>query len=381
MGHADPLSFAYTNTKSERSSATVEERLATDQRQMQSTTYSPDSTIAGDPPAATGRILVVEDSPLMRSMLIRLLGRVGHTDVLTADSGESAFAILRCADDTNPSSIDLILMDMVLPDLDGITAITTLQASEQLKKIPVIMVTAMHDPETLRSAFEAGATDFITKPINEVELLARVGAALRLKNEIDRREARERDLLLVSEQLAQANEQLRQLSLTDPLTGLANRRCFDQVLQGEWARAIRDNSSITLLLADIDEFKQYNDTFGHQEGDRCLVQVGEAFRSIAYRSTDLAARYGGEEFAILLPNTDLDGGVIVGQRLVDSVLALQIPHAASANRKMISASVGVASITPSGMNRSDQLIAQADEALYEAKRTGRSRVVIYQPAT
>jgi diguanylate cyclase (GGDEF)-like protein len=326
--------------------------------------------------AQTGRILVVDDSALMRAMLVRLLKQVGQTDVLTADSGASAFATLGFDDDSNPEAIDLILMDLVLPDTDGIAAIRALATREHLRKIPVIMVTAMQEVEVLRGAFEAGATDYLTKPLNEVELLARVGSALRLKREIDRREARERELLAMQEQLAAANAQLEQLSRTDPLTGLANRRSFDQALASEWARGLRQRTPLALLLIDVDHFKRFNDTYGHQEGDRCLIAVAGALREAASRASDLAARYGGEEFAILLPDTAADGGRAVGERALATLAALAIPHRASSVGSIVSASVGVACITPETGIAAQALIAAADRALYRAKEGGRGRVVV-----
>ena len=180
-----------------------------------------------------GRILVVDDSALMRSMLVKMLKNVGYTDVLTAGSGAQAFELLGVTEDSNPAAVELILMDLMLPDTDGIAAIRTLATRKRLRTVPVIMVTAMQDSETLRGAFEAGATDYITKPVNEVELLARVGAALRLKREIDRREARERELIAITNTAA-ANARLEQISLTDGSPGwriaaTSIRSC------GEWA--------------------------------------------------------------------------------------------------------------------------------------------------
>jgi diguanylate cyclase (GGDEF)-like protein len=339
---------------------------------------SGDNPTSADPPSAapTGRILVVDDSALMRAMLVRLLRQVGQTDVLTADSGASAFATLGFDDDSNPAAIDLILMDLVLPDTDGIAAIRALASRKRLRNIPVIMVTAMQEVEVLRGAFEAGATDYLTKPLNEVELLARVGAALRLKREIDRREAHERELVAMSQALATANAQLEQLSRTDPLTGLANRRSFDQVLASEWARGLRQRTPLTLLLLDVDHFKRFNDTYGHQEGDRCLIAVAGVLREAASRASDLAARYGGEEFVILLPDTDAEGGRAVGERALATLATLAIPHRASSVGPFVSASIGIASCIPEARTSAKALVEAADRALYRAKETGRARVMV-----
>lgn len=315
----------------------------------------------------------------MRSMLIRMLKNVGYTDVLTAGSGAQAFELLGIAEDSNPAAIELILMDLMLPDTDGIEAIRTLATRKHLSTIPVIMVTAMQDSETLRGAFEVGATDYITKPINEVELLARVGAALRLKREIDRREARERELIEVTQQLEVANNRLQQISLTDGLTGLANRRHLDQVLEKEWRRALRNHEPLSLILADVDHFKRFNDTYGHQEGDSCLIAVAKVFAECANRSTDLAARYGGEEFALLLPNTDSEGARAVGERLLVNVTARAIPHAVSSVGPIVSLSAGIASCIPENTSTTSALILAADQALYRAKAAGRGRWMLHTP--
>jgi len=352
---------------------------------MHATTISP---IAYGPEdrndaSAEPRILVVDDSALMRSMLVAMLARVGYSAITTADSGASAFAALGVTGDAPAAAFDLILMDMVLPDTDGITAIRAISARPQTRNIPMIMVTGEQDEAILREAFAAGAMDFVTKPVNQVALLARIGSALRLKREIDQRIARERDLetrqreLEASQkELAAANAELARLSLTDGLTGVANRRHFDQRLRDEWARATRDGTPLALLLADVDHFKRYNDTYGHQLGDRCLALVAGALREHSGRASDLVARYGGEEFAVLLPNTDLDGAAAVGERLRAAVAALAIPHNASSAGPIVSLSLGAATTHPVLEIAETTLIATADDALYRAKEAGRNRVAL-----
>ena len=336
-----------------------------------------------DEAAAEPRILVVDDSALMRSMLVTLLARVGYRAVTTASSGADAFATLGITGDAPAAAFDLILMDMILPDTDGITAIRANGARPQTRNIPIIMVTGEQDEAILRAAFAAGAMDFVTKPVNQVALLARIGSALRLKREIDQRiarehdlETRQRELEASQEELAAANAELARLSLTDGLTGVANRRHFDQRLRGEWARAARDGTPLALLLADVDHFKRYNDTYGHQLGDRCLALVAGALREHSGRASDLVARYGGEEFAVLLPNTDLDGAAAVGERLRAAVAALAIPHSASSAGPIVSLSLGAATMRPSPDVPETTLIATADGALYRAKETGRNRMAL-----
>lgn len=311
----------------------------------------------------------------MRAMLVTILNEVGYTRVQTADSGASAFQLLGLAGDGPAGEFDLVLMDLVLPDANGIDAIRAIGATEALRKIPVIAVTGMKETAVLQEAFEAGATDYITKPVNEIELLARVGSAIRLKREIDQREARERELVDVTRQLALANRRLEQLSLTDGLTGLANRRHFDQALRAEWSRAARDREALALLLIDIDHFKRYNDTYGHQDGDRCLQQIAATLAQRATRPGDLVARYGGEEFAVILANTGLDGARTVAERLRAEVAALAIPHSASLVAATVTLSVGVAATIPAPATDPAALIAASDQALYRAKEQGRNQVL------
>jgi diguanylate cyclase (GGDEF)-like protein len=321
------------------------------------------------------RILIVEDSGIMRSMLTKILAKIGYENVLAADSGTSAINLLGLGDEQPGETVDLILMDLILPDIEGIEVIRAISAREELQKVPIIAVTGMQETSFLKAAFEAGATDFITKPVNDVELQARMGSALRLKRAIDQREERERQLVQARHELELANQRLEQLSLTDGLTGVANRRHFDQAVLAEWDRAARDQESLTLLLMDIDHFKRYNDTYGHQDGDQCLQRVASALAQCATRPGDLVARYGGEEFAVVLPNTDLAGAQIVGERLRAEVAALAIPHSASSVAATVTLSIGVATLVPSPGTDVQALIAAADQALYQAKGQGRNRVV------
>jgi diguanylate cyclase (GGDEF)-like protein len=339
-----------------------------------------DDTSAAPVPRCNGRILVVEDSRMMRAMLGELLAKVGYDDVLMADSGASAFRLLGLDDGHPGEAVDLVLMDFVLPDIDGIAIIRAIKAREALGNLPILMVTASKEADILKAAFEAGASDYITKPYNEIELLARVGSALRLKAEIDRREAHERELEELTRRLERANRLLEQLSLTDGLTGVANRRHFDQVLRAEWTRAARDGTSLALALIDIDHFKRYNDTYGHQEGDRCLQRVGAALAGGALRPGDLVARYGGEEFAVIMANTGPAGARIVAERLREAIGALAIPHAASSTSPTLSLSIGVAATVPESLGDAETLVEAADRALYEAKGRGRNRVEVAERA-
>jgi diguanylate cyclase (GGDEF)-like protein len=265
-------------------------------------------------------------------------------------------------------------MDLTMPEIDGITAIRHIRAVPALRDIPIIVVTGRVEPENLKKAFDAGAMDYITKPMHEVELFARVRSALKLKQEIDQRKAREHELVQTMKQLETANQLLQRVSATDSLTGVANRRQLDSVLDLEWSRASRGRTWLSLLLVDIDHFKQYNDRYGHQAGDACLKTIAEILTSAVHRPEDLVARYGGEEFAVILPGTDLDGACLVAERLRARVESVEIAHAASTVSDHLTISVGVATMLPRRDDGAATLVAAADQALYQAKHEGRNRV-------
>lgn len=223
-------------------------------------------------------------------------------------------------------------------------------------------------------AFAAGAIDYIIKPLNKFELLARVRSALKLKHEIDSRKARERELLNVKQQLEETNKTLQRLAAQDGLTGVANRRYFDEFFDLEWRRDIRDGTPISLILIDIDFFKAYNDTCGHQMGDECLKRVANELSSVLNRSGDFVARYGGEEFVVVLPNVNSQGAYAVAERLRSAIEALGIQHSQSKVSKHVTLSLGVATTVPKRDSDPATLIAAADQALYQAKQEGRNRV-------
>lgn len=323
-------------------------------------------------------ILVVDDSRIARAVLTTLLRSAGYTDVCTADSVSGAFALLGgdgVAPGDGARAVDLIPMDITMPEVDEIAAIRQIAATPALRDLPIIVVTGRVEPEILKAAFDAGAMDYITKPLHEIELVARVTSALKLKYEMDQRKARERELVQVLKQLETANQLLQHSSSTDELTGIANRRQFEGVLGVEWARTSRHRAWLSLVMVDIDCFKQYNDTYGHQGGDACLKTVAGILASGVHRSADLFARYGGEEFAIILPGTDLEGSLIVAERMRARVEQVGIAHATSAVSDHVTISLGVAAVLPRRDAAPASLVAAADRALYQAKHAGRNRVV------
>ncbi|WP_305821983.1 diguanylate cyclase [Massilia brevitalea] len=293
--------------------------------------------------ALNGRILVVDDA--MENIQILHAALQDEHEVLFALDGARALELARA------QRPDLILLDAVMPDMDGHRVLAALRAETSTRDIPVIFVTALSSPEDETGALDAGAADFISKPVNAAVVRARVRTQLTVKRQADA---------------------LRALTLTDSLTGVANRRAFSQRIESEWRRCNRAQLPMSLILADIDHFKMYNDRYGHQAGDACLEQVARAMARTAGRAQDLVARYGGEEFAILLPQLDIAGAERVTLRLLAELAAMAIPHAASPTCPVLTASMGIAAVVPAAGQTSAALIRAADAALYEAKAAGRN---------
>jgi diguanylate cyclase (GGDEF)-like protein len=290
-------------------------------------------------------VMVVDDSTSNIEILNGVLG--SDYEILFATNGKDALEVAR------EQMPDIILLDIVMPDMDGYEVCTRLKADSQTQEIPIIFITAMSLEEEESKGLSLGAIDYLTKPIRPSIVKARVRNHIELK--------RHRDFL-------------KNLSTLDGLTGIANRRRFDEIIAQEWLRARRNLTPLSLLLMDIDLFKNYNDHYGHQAGDDCLQKVAKGLDQVARRPADLLARYGGEEFVLLLPETDAKGALIVANLVQDKLKNLNIPHAFSIVANRITLCIGAATIIPTDEKTCDELIKCSDELLYEAKANGRNQV-------
>lgn len=321
-------------------------------------------------------ILIVDDSEDELLVLKSILNEKGYNNLHLANSADQAFKFLGLKGKRKKRNVDLILMDVIMPGITGIEACAKIKKEEILKETPVIMVTATKEEMHLQEAFQAGAIDYIKKPINVTELLARVRSALRLKMETDSRKERERELSEMAEQLNEANKKLTQISYMDGLTAVANRRYFEEFFKREWKNAIRGNSFISLIMFDIDCFKAYNDTYGHLNGDDCLKKIAKTLNAALKRPRDLLCRYGGEEFIAVLPDTDKKGAAEVAKRFLREIKNLKINHKTSPVNKNVTISIGVATIKPDKKTKSNLFINEVDKALYEAKQSGRNCIKV-----
>lgn len=297
-------------------------------------------------------ILIIDDSTQVRDQIIQTLQRVTLFDnYLQAADGIDAFKTIL------NNAVDLILCDLEMPRMDGFKFIAMLQTRDELKDIPVIMLTGREDRDLKIKGLEEGACDYVTKPFDAGELVARVRVQMKIKN--------------LQDELKRSNELLKQLSNTDPLTHLYNRRYLMQAMDREYQRAMRKNDGLSMIMVDIDHFKKVNDTYGHQEGDAVLVAVASLLQSMV-RRYDVAARYGGEEFVILLSDTALPQAMLFAERCRCAVQ--KIVFSGIMKSLTVTVSLGVASFPSGNVDCVDSLFRQADEALYRAKQNGRNRV-------
>lgn len=297
-------------------------------------------------------VLVIDDSAAIREQVVRTLKDVGlFEEYLEARDGLEGFKTLI------ESKADLVICDVDMPRMDGYKFLQLVASRPELLGLPIIMLTGMMDFNSKIKGLEQGASDYLTKPFDAGELVARVKVQLKIKS--------------LQDELKKANEQLKRLTNIDHLTNLFNRRYLSEILESEFFRARRNRENLSLVIVDIDYFKNVNDTYGHQNGDVILASVAGLAQQLL-RAYDSAARYGGEEFVLVLPGTSLQGGAMVAERLRQSVLDFGFPSPMEDLTLTISA--GVAAYPSPHVENIDSLFRQADEALYRAKQAGRNRV-------
>lgn len=323
-------------------------------------------------------ILVVEAAEKELKHIGDLLKSWGYSDPILCKDWDDAEAQLGLNDSSPHVIADLELAIIDVQNQDRFTKfVDTLRTKTFYQDIPILVLAEGSRSEKMPMAFAFGASDFVSKPIADYELRARVRSCLRFKHEVDRRKSRERELLEVSHQVSDLNRILATLSMIDSLTGIPNRRCFDENFAQEWKRTFRNGGSIAVIIGDVDYFKQFNDTYGHQAGDNCLNLVGQALKNVLKRPGDLVARYGGEEFALVLPQTNAQQAITICNNIQAAMQALAIEHIGSKVSPNVTLSLGVAATEPSVSNVSREvLLANADRALYDAKKAGRNRYAI-----
>lgn len=268
--------------------------------------------------------------------------------------------------------VDLILMDIMMPEVDGIEGCRQVLAQQAFAEIPIVMLTSIRDDAKLEEAFNAGAIDYISKPFSIVELRARLRSVLRLKQEMDRRREHEQELLELTQSLIQRQAQSERATYLDSLTGSYNRRAFDKKLHDEWLNCYSLRKPLGIIMMDIDYFKRYNDAYGHQVGDQCLQAVAACLPGA--ESGLFSARYGGEEFAVILPGADLDEVKLIAEQIRIRVEELRLSHVESEVSPWVTVSLGAASGYPGEIADSSHILRQADQALYRAKAQGRNQV-------
>ena len=295
-----------------------------------------------EPPA---RILIVDDDLANAQLLARLFDE--DYEVTCVNDGAKA---LDLAGRIPP---DVILLDVMMPGMDGFEVCSRLKSSHDTDTIPVILMTGMDRNDAETRGLSLGAVDYVTKPVDPQVIERRV------RNQVE---------------LVRARDRLTRLASTDGLTGIRNRRYFDEMLAREYARLARAGGVLSLVLFDIDHFKAYNDTYGHVRGDECLRSIAHALVGSMYRAADVAARYGGEEFACILPDTSEEGAVATAERIREAIATLHIPHKASPTAEYVTASFGVATERCRPGRSELDLLARADEQLYLAKASNRNNI-------
>ena len=319
-------------------------------------------------------ILIVDDRPENLLTLEHLLENP-ELNIVRAGSGQEALASLLDHD------FALVLLDVQMPDMDGFETAELMRGNKRTRHIPIIFVTASHtEHQHIFRGYDSGAVDYLFKPLDPQMLFCKVRIFLEihrqrqaLQSKTRELDARIAELHLLQDELEEKNRQLQLLSSLDGLTGIPNRRQFDEMLALEWNRMAREKMPLSLLLLDVDHFIRVTDRYGHLAGDSCLRRVAAALAEMIRRPADMVARYGGEEFAAILPGTTLDGAQVVAESMRRTVADLCIEHADSPVHSVVTVSLGVSSVIPIPGCIPNDLLQAADHGLYQAKQEGRDR--------
>ena len=316
-------------------------------------------------------ILIVDDRPENLLVLQSLLEDM-DCNIIKATSGNEALGLML------GYNFALVLLDVQMPEMDGFETAELMRGSERTRYIPIIFVTAIsNEQKCIFKGYEVGAVDYLFKPIEPVILKSKVKVFLKLHEQKKMLEEQAELLKLKIKELTElkdANFRLENLSLCDGLTGIPNRRHFDQYIEMSWKNSIRANKPLSLIIADIDFFKEFNDNYGHLKGDECLIKVAKTMASKIKRPMDFLARYGGEEFTFVLPETDAQGAIVIAEEIRKSIEEISLVHEYSLVSKYVTISLGVATIYPKTIDILEKFIDSADKALYSAKQSGRNRI-------
>ena len=302
------------------------------------------------------KILIVEDEPIYRRMVKKYLLEAGY-EIVEAEDGQTAWDLFQ------QEPLHLVITDWMMPGLNGPELVQNIRTSGEKNYTYIIMLTAMNDKENVVLGLESGADEYLTKPFNSRELIARVASGVRI--------------LKLEEQLMQSRQQMEVLAMHDSLTGLLNRRAIEEYAEAEFNMAVRKERALSIILLDIDHFKNVNDRFGHKFGDQTLRQVAKILTE-DLRIYDHIGRWGGEEFILILPDTQLKDAVTVAERVRVRTAEMQM---SLENGEAFSVNLSLGAACTTGQFASlTKLIDAADQALYQAKQTGRNRVCIFEPS-
>lgn len=331
-------------------------------------------------------ILIVDDSEETRLFLTSVLSDAGYKNLVTAGSAWDAFKLLGIECTNSPTNsplndtpansdsvelfaslpVDLILMDVAMPEMDGIEACRKIKEKEKLGNVPVVMVSAMKETKLMEISFEAGASDYITKPLNRKEFLARIGITLRLKKTLDDHRRRTEKLSVESERLKETNRRLEKLSPIDELTGLSNRRQFIRQLDLEWRRAARNGYPLSLIMISVDILNTENNEHSRMPIDAYLRKVANNLQSILRRPGDLSARYDNDKFSVILPDTTAESAKLIAAK-IRSAAAIRIFHEQSKTTVSVKLNFGAATVSPKNNSNSGLLLFEAKKELYKTR--------------